>query len=92
MSNTIDDLRAELFATIRELRNKEAPLDIDRARAVSEVAQTIIASAKVEVEYARATGADVASSFLTAPEQTPARPTPALPNGITGITRHKLKG
>jgi hypothetical protein len=87
MSHTIDDLRAELFATIRELRNKDAPLDIDRARAVSEVAQTIIASAKVEVEFARATGQEVASGFL------PTDPKPAaLPNGITGVTRHKIKG
>ena len=49
MSNeTIADLRSSLFETLRGLTDKADPMDIDRARAVSEIAQTIINTAKVE--------------------------------------------
>jgi imidazolonepropionase-like amidohydrolase len=34
MSNTIEDVRNELMNTLRDLRNREAPMDIDRAKAV----------------------------------------------------------
>lgn len=63
--NTITGLRAELFATLRGLRTGK--IDIDQARAVSDVAQTIINSAKVEVEHAKAVGATAASAFLAPP-------------------------
>ena len=57
MSNeTIADVRSELFATLRGLTDKTNPMDIDRARAVAEVAQTIINSAKVEVEHMKIAG------------------------------------
>lgn len=61
--NTITGLRAELFATLRGLRTGK--IDVEKARAVSEVAQTIINSAKVEVEHAKAVGATAPSRFLT---------------------------
>lgn len=54
---TIQDLRKHLFDTLDDLRNKEKPMDLDRAKTISEVAQTIINSAKVEVEFIEATGA-----------------------------------
>lgn len=53
---TIDDLRSELFATLRALRDKENPMAIERAQAISGVAQTIINSAKVEVDMLEAVG------------------------------------
>jgi hypothetical protein len=91
MSNqkTIDDLRKALFAALEGLTDKENPMDIERAKAVSEVAQTIINSAKVEVEYAKATGAS-GSSFLEgmAPID---QPDDALPKGITGIRQYRLR-
>lgn len=55
-TNTIDDLRAHLFATIEALRDEKNPMDIERARAVSDIAQTIINTAKVEVDHLRIAG------------------------------------
>lgn len=89
MSKTIEDLRKHLFATLEGLQDKENPLDIDRAKAVSEVAQVIINSAKVEVDFAKATGASIGGGFLTPNEvATPG----TLPNGIIGIRQHRIKG
>lgn len=84
-TKNIDDLREHLFATLAALRDTSNPMDVDRARAVSEVAKTIIDSAKVEVEYMRLNGGGE-SDFITATGAN------NLPNGITGVTRHRLKG
>lgn len=54
--NKIEDLRNHLFATIEALLDEENPMDIERARAVSDVANVVINSAKVEVMYMRLTG------------------------------------
>ena len=62
MSNTITDLRAVLFDTLQQV--KSGLIELDRAKTVSEVAQTIINTARIEVDYAKATGADVASGFI----------------------------
>lgn len=51
MKNKIEDLRNHLFATIESLLDDDKPMDIDRAKAISDVAQTIINSAKVEVDF-----------------------------------------
>lgn len=67
-------------------------MDIDRARAVTQVASTIIDSARVEVEFARVTGQPTGSGFL--PQA------PALPPGRTTVTpvaggrvvTHRLRG
>jgi hypothetical protein len=56
--NKIEDLRNHLFATIEALLDEENPMDIERARAVSDVANVVINSAKVEVMYMRLTGSN----------------------------------
>lgn len=56
MPHTIDDLRAELFETLKRLKDKDAPMDVARARAVVEVASVIVDTAKVEVAMLEATG------------------------------------
>lgn len=48
--NTIDDLRNHLFATMEALQDEENPMEISRARAICEVADRLIDTAKVEVE------------------------------------------
>jgi hypothetical protein len=80
--NTIDALRSELFATLRALRDPEQPMDIARAKAVSDIAQTIINTAKVEIEHQRVTGARQGTKFLPAPEEDE----PAKPNGAKATT------
>lgn len=64
MKNKINDLRDHLFATLEALQDTENPMDVDRARAISEVAGTIVASAKVEVDYIKVTGALHGSGFI----------------------------
>lgn len=98
--NDINELRKHLFETLQQIRDKENPLDIERAKAVSDVAQTIINSAKVEIDHMKMTGAASASNFIPTNEN---RPT--LPNGNTAtgrqtvqavpggnIVTHKLRG
>lgn len=83
MSHTIQDLRTHLFATLEGLRDQTNPMDIERAKAVADVAQTIINSAKVEVEFLKATGQDGGSGFIPL----------AAPDGDTpGVIRDPLKG
>jgi hypothetical protein len=83
---TIADLRKHLFDTLEALTDKDNPMPIDRAKAVAEVSQVIINSAKVEVEFMRAAGAKkTGTAFI--PEDKP-----DLPNGITGIRQHIMRG
>jgi hypothetical protein len=81
MANNINELREHLFATLRGL--KDGSLDIEKAKAMSDVAQVIVNSAKVEVDYAKATGSK-GSGFLEKSDD--------LPKGITGVTVHRLQG
>jgi len=53
--NKINDLRDHLFATLEALQDKDAPMEIERARAIAQVAQVIVNSAKVEVDYLKVT-------------------------------------
>jgi hypothetical protein len=62
--NKIGDLRDHLFATIEALRDPDAPMDLDRARAVADVAKVIVESAKVEVSMVKATGELPTSGFI----------------------------
>lgn len=64
MKNKIVDLRNHLFATIEGLLDEEKPLDIERAKAVALVGQTIIESAKVEVKALETLGGRASSDFL----------------------------
>lgn len=87
--HTINDLRDHLFAALEGLRKGD--MDIERARAIGEVAQVVINSAKVEVQHMHATGGR-GSGFIDA--------APALPSGTeivkqapgVRITRHRLEG
>lgn len=94
MSNeTISDLRSHLFAALRGLSDKDNPLEIERAKAIADVAQVVVNSARVEVEHMKLAGGR-GSGFI--PEAT----APSLPEGVTvvgkkpgvTVTRHTLKG
>lgn len=77
----IDDLRELLFSTIEGV--KAGTLDVERAKMIGELSQVMVNSAKVEVQYAQATG-QKGSGFLEAPAQ--------LPTGITGVHQHRMIG
>ena len=71
--NTLADLRNHLFETLEALKDKDEPMAIDRAKAVSEVAQTIINTAKVEIQYLEATGQENSQGdFFDEKKQRPA--------------------
>ncbi len=83
--NKIDDLRNHLFETIEALKDSDNPMDLARAKAVCQVAQTLINSAKVEVELVKAMSGTVPrSGFFNVPEET--RELPRLVSG-GGVTR-----
>ncbi len=105
--NDISALRTTLFDTLRALGDKDKPMDIDRAKAINEVAQTIINSAKVEVDALKVIGG-TGSGFIPAAPPVKPEPRPALQNlrdkgilpdesrpGILhpapGVTRHIMK-
>ena len=63
MTTHITDLREHLMQTLASLRDRENPMEPDRTRAIGQVASVLIDSARVEVDYIKATGAD-RSGFL----------------------------
>jgi hypothetical protein len=71
MPNNITELRKHLFETLEALKRSDSPMEIDRAKAISQVAQTIIDSARVEVKFAELTGQETSSEFLPLPKPRP---------------------
>lgn len=59
MKNRMADVRDHLVATLEALQDSENPMDLARAKTVSDVAQTYINAVKVEVDAYRA--ADLAT-------------------------------
>ena len=66
--NKIEDLRNHLFETLEALKDEEKPMELDRARAIADVARVVVDSAKVEVRFLEVTGAARSTGFL--PEDT----------------------
>jgi ribosome-interacting GTPase 1 len=84
MKNSIEDLRNHLFETLEALKDKDNPMEVERARTIAAVAKEITDTARVEVEYAKVTGAELDSKFLQIdkPGGAPASPRPLqLPMG-----------
>ncbi|MFW8567013.1 hypothetical protein [Orrella sp. 11846] len=82
MSKNISHLRDELFDAIALL--KEGKIDVNQAKAISDLSQNIINTAKVEVDYIRAAGGTSHSEFIEA------IPDNVLPPGVLGIKEHKM--
>jgi hypothetical protein len=81
--NSLAELRAVLFETIRGVR--AGSTDLDQARSVNALAQTLVDTGRLEVEYARATGSEIEAGFLPAKAEPPGTP------GIKGTTVHRLR-
>lgn len=90
--NDITALRKSLFETLAALQDKENPMDIERAKVVSEIGQVIINSAKVEVDFIKVAGGK-GTGFVPEIET---QSVPALPMDTTsprpGVTVHRLRG
>lgn len=66
----INQLRTHLLDTLAALRDRDNAMEPDRARAIAQVAGVLVDSARVEVDYIKATGQDVSNFIdgLKAPE------------------------
>lgn len=84
-NNNITAVRQHLLDTLADLRDRDKPMEVERARAVADVARVLVDSAKVEVDFIKATSGN-GSEFLQPGQSS------NLPDGITGIRRHLLKG
>lgn len=82
MTPHITQMREHLMETLASLRDRENPMEPDRARAVAQVASVLVDTAKVEIDYIKAVGAD-RSDFLEA-----APTVPSLPSASTGPSAH----
>ena len=73
MKNKIEDLRNHLFETLEQLKDKDKPMDIERAMAIAKVAGVVVESAKVEVKYLETLGGRGTGFIPEAPGTDPAR-------------------
>jgi hypothetical protein len=78
---TIEDLRTHLFATLRDLRDKDNPLDIERAKAIADIGRVVVDTAKIEVEFLKTTGALKSTNFLPDGDEQHTRPQLAAAGG-----------
>ncbi len=94
-NNDISALRDILFESLRALKKGATAEDIALAKAKSELAQTIINSAKVEVDYIRVSGGDNQGTGFIAEKPVSSKKQSPSPAGIShpapGVTRHILK-
>ena len=84
MNNKLVDLRNHLFSALEGLADKEHPMDIERAKAVAEVAKVIVDSAKVEVDFMREFNIEHGTGFLPEGE--------AVQNKVLGWDKTKRRG
>lgn len=89
----ISHLRDHLMQTLSALRDRESPMEPDRARAIAQVAGVLVDTARVEVDYIKATKQDRAG-FLEEPA-TPLLPTAHNPfpsaTGTPASYVHRLR-
>lgn len=71
MKNKIEDLRDHLFAALEGLSpDADKPMELDRAKAIADVARVIVDSAKAEVAFIQATGGrSRGTGFIPLPDE-----------------------
>lgn len=86
---TLADLREHMFATIEALTDTENPMDIERARAISDVGKRVIDSAKVEIDFLKVTGITHGSGFFG--EEEPKKLDGSKKTGLTPEQERRTK-
>jgi hypothetical protein len=71
MKNRISDLRNHLFETIELLKDPDHPMEVQRAKAIYETAQTIIETGKLELQFIDLVGNRENSQFFDQPKLVP---------------------
>ena len=99
MNNNITELRTHLFDTLRGL--KDGSMKLETAQAINDTAQTIINSAKVEVDHIKITGGCSGFIVTASPPSRPGLPhttrtangtkTVTVLPGVGSMTQHKLR-
>ena len=86
--NKIEDLRNHLFAQLERLGDDDINADrakrakeLDRAKAVADVARVVIESAKAETHFLEVTGKTEGTGFMPTPEVAGAPQRPRLAAG-----------
>lgn len=90
----INEVRQSLLDTLKDLRSKEQPMDIERAKAVATVASVLVDTARVENDYLKITGQDK-SNFLETPADVQDEiqvSEPSAHNPFPRVVRHTLNG
>lgn len=64
MKNKMTNLRDHMFETLEDLRDKEKPMDIERAKAIAQVGSVIVDAAKVQVKFMEITGSQGGNDFF----------------------------
>ena len=82
--NKVSDLRDHLFETLEALKDEEKPMDIDRAKAICNVADKLIDTARVEVKFMEVVDASEVPEFFA--QQ---RTQPALTEGFDDLRRKR---
>lgn len=97
--NTINTVRGLMIDQLRALRAaspESLAAELQRSKGMAELTQTLVNSAKVEVEFLVAMKQETAGSAFLGIEGESATPTtttrPGPGNGITSITRHQMGG
>ena len=85
MKNRISDLSNHLFETIEALKDPDRPMEVQRAKAIYETAQTIIETGKLELQFIDLVGQRENSQFFDQPKL--AQPVPT-PKEITANASH----
>lgn len=94
MSQTIEDLRRRLFETIDGV--KAGTTTVEQAKTIGDLSQVIVNTAKVEVDYLRATDGGESSFISTAvgranlPQGIGSTENKVLRSGVLSITRHTM--
>jgi hypothetical protein len=91
MTTSIEQLRSHLMDTLADLRNKETPMEPDRARAIAQVAGVLVDTARVEVDFIKATDGEGSGFIPTRPRlPEPPKEGEVLP-GVTSRV-HRIGG
>lgn len=64
----LDDLRGVLFEQLKRIQDPKEKFDASRTRAITDIAGRLLESARLEIDYARATKKAGVSKFLSLAE------------------------
>jgi hypothetical protein len=71
MAKKIEDLRETLFDTIEMI--KAGKMDVDKAKAITNIAQVIVNSAKAEVDFLKNVNSQGNTGFISSSKQIAAK-------------------